>query len=372
MKLVLLNSVLEEKQQILKTEKYDVLLEPFQTETERAKEVDDLTAADVYLVPVILSETTENYISPAKEVKNITLRSWTEDKGGPKGNRTYNEKSWTVDHFIPECKKAIHTLDVVITGYDAKANKILTYFNKNITNCDEDAIESYSVKYKDTTVHVPWSQFEFCNDFNRAKDLTTYKKKYDATIGFKNIEIPPDNDINEYIVNGLNFTFSDEALRILRRYNVIVDPDVLTDYTIECSINNVELKKIWHEPKIVKFSYVTNSESEEWIDKKGKVHIRTIEDYEEGIRNSFGYYSFEWDMNIQCRLIRNSTNDIMLSTNYNKNSSDIIYDYKEIVDEFHKEVKRHFDRKRAAEKKAEKEKKKQEKELQKLNKNKKS
>ena len=44
-------------------------------------------------MPQITLSKAEPHTSPAKTV-NVQMKSWTEETGGPNGNRTYDENTW--------------------------------------------------------------------------------------------------------------------------------------------------------------------------------------------------------------------------------------------------------------------------------------
>ncbi|MBQ7550370.1 MAG: hypothetical protein IJT04_02440, partial [Bacteroidales bacterium] len=107
---------------------YPKLLESFSTEQERAAAVDSITGAPGYFIPRVRDVRTEPHMSPATTVR-VQMQSYTTETGGPKGNRTYNKRTWTVNHTIPAKQLCLYHMDVEHALYNRKGEKILTYEN---------------------------------------------------------------------------------------------------------------------------------------------------------------------------------------------------------------------------------------------------
>jgi len=120
----------EEAQKILRpNEDHAYMLQDFANEKARAWAVRERSGADAYLICRVRENVVQKDLSPEKAV-NVEIKSWTEERGGPNGDRTYNESSYHTTHIIPAQYVYLHILDLEYSLYDLNGNKIMTFNNR--------------------------------------------------------------------------------------------------------------------------------------------------------------------------------------------------------------------------------------------------
>ena len=132
-KTIPLGSSLQENKEIrIDEEKYKSLLDNFSSEEERAKTVTSVTASNGYVIPAVNLDYTEPHISPAKTV-TVDMTSYTKEIDGPKGDRTYDQRTWKETHTIPQYNLMLYHFGLEYNMFDREGKKIMTYRNAEHT-----------------------------------------------------------------------------------------------------------------------------------------------------------------------------------------------------------------------------------------------
>ena len=323
---------IKEKDEIL-IDKYSVLLNPYPSEKARAEAVFEQTGADMYLFPRFRSNHVQKDISPRTEF-NVELRSWTEETGGPDGYRKYNERKWTEHHVIPEKAVFLHIMELEFDGYDTDANKVLTF---------HDSRREYNVDER--------HQFKNISKYIR-KDFEDIKsgkrddkgKTGTATVGFKDIKLPPDVGGNEFSIKGAYFGMKIEAVDRLKNFKVITDANSNEplNYYVTGNVSTWRMISTWNPPKVTVYASVIDSEEKEWYDSQGKKHKMKIKKYQDKITDHYAYWSFVWQVRATFQLINARTGEVIV-THSNVNNNDKVMDaYRQILKEFYKKVNERF------------------------------
>ena len=98
--------IYEGKRVLSDTPQFQELLQSFPTEQARAQAVENATMADGYVLPRIRENRVQVDISP-ETAFDVPMKTWTEEKDGPNGNRAYGHREW-VEHHITHggaCRK---------------------------------------------------------------------------------------------------------------------------------------------------------------------------------------------------------------------------------------------------------------------------
>ena len=236
------------------------------------------------------------------------MKSWTQEIGGPNGNRTYDEKTWNVTHTIPEAKLMLYHMGIDYNMYDRNGSKIMTYSNFEHTYGDKYARDVLNTivglfKGKQTQSLRPdryrVEMFksivdEFRRDFEDIQDnFKTNKKKerISTTIGFRNITMPNAVGGDEYSLKSIYFQMKDSAYKYT---NVKIDYDGKggAKYFVEGTITRYSLDRKWIEPHVTLNNKEIDRKTSEWYDSKGKKHKKKIIKYITEIVDHHGYWQY--------------------------------------------------------------------------------
>ena len=326
---------IKEKDEIL-VDKYSVLLQPYPSEKARAEAVFEQTGADMYILPRFKQKRIQTDISPRTEF-NVTLRSWTEEENGPNGNRTYDEKSWTVRHVIPEKEIYLHIMELEFDGYDTEANKVLTFTDsRREYNVDEKH------QFRNITKYIR-------KDFGDIKSGKRKEKGKGGTtnIGFKNINLPSNVGSDEFALKGAYFSMKIEALDRLKDFNVITDPssgDTL-NYYVTGNVNDWRMISTWVPPKVTTYSSLIETKKQKWTDSKGKEHEMKIKKYEEKITDHYAYWDIKWHVNANFQLVNANTGQVVVSESGSETDDKVMDSYRHILASFYNKVNKQFGKK---------------------------
>lgn len=321
-----------EKDEIL-IDKFSVLLNPYPDEKTRAVAVFEQTGADMYLFPRFREKRIQVDTSPRTEF-DVKLSSWTEESGGPDGYKTYDKKTWTEHHVIPEKKVYLYIMELEIEGFDTEANKVLLFTDaRRDYNTDEES------QFKDITKYIRRDIGEMKSGKIKGKD-----KAGTINIGFKNIDLPADVGGDEYSLKGAYFGMKFEATEKLKGVSVITDAasDKDLDYYVTGTVDRWKMYSTWHLPEVTTWPEHISSEEEKWIDDKGKEHKKLIKKYRDKIIDHYAYWSFSWNVRATFRLVDAKTGKVVVSesgTEFNDKPMDA---YRKILRNFYGQVNKYF------------------------------
>lgn len=355
-KTVPLGSSLKENKEIrVDEEKYQSLYNKFPSEKERAETVASVTAANGYIIPHINRDETEPHISPAKTV-TVEMKSWTEEKNGPKGDRTYDQKTWTVSHTIPEVQLMLYHMGVDYDMFNREGKKIMTYRNFENTYGDKYGGVSgiiggifggkptkalrpdrYRVEIFKSVVD------EFRKDFKDIQDNfqdNKKKQRINKTIGFRNIALPANVGGDEYSLKSLYFQMKDSAFKYT---NANIDYDGKGDakYFVEGSISRYDLTRQWIEPWVTLSNQVVKEESYEWTDSKGVKHTAKVKKYQTSIVDHHGYYKYTATVAGNFKLL-DSNGNVVVSHSSTETDDKPADAYLHLLKDFYKKVNSNF------------------------------
>ena len=321
-----------EQNEIL-VDKFSVLLNPYPNEKARAEAVFEQTGADMYLFPRFKEKRIQEDISPRTEV-DVEVSSWTEISGSQNSDGIYNKTTRTVHHVIPEKTVYLHIMELEFEGYDTEnAKKVLLF---------TDSRREYGVddkhQFRNITKYIR-------KDFGEIKSGKTKGKGKSGTInvGFKNIALPADVGGNEYNLKGAYFGMKYEALDKLKGVNVITDAasDKNINYYVTGSVGTWKMNSYWHLPKATTYSKLISEQKEKWKDSKGKEHTKYTRKYQDEIVDHFAYWSFNWSISANFRLINNG-GQVIVSYGGSEVDDKPMDAYRKILKKFYGEVNKHF------------------------------
>ena len=323
---------IKEKDEIL-VDKFSVLLNPYPDEKTRAAAVFEQTGADMYLFPRFREKRIQTDISPRTEF-NVKLRSWTEEEDGPHGNRTYDQKTWTEHHVIPEKEVYLHIMQLEFEGFDTEANKVLLF---------TDARREYGVdekhQFKNITKYIRKDFSELKSEKKKGKE-----KAGTINIGFQNINLPANISGDEYTLKGVYFGMKFEATEKLKGVNVITDAenDKDLDYYVKGTIDCWEMHSKWNLPTVTTYAKLISSTEQKWTDSKGKEHKMKTKKYRDEIVDHYAYWSFTWNVRATFHLVNAKTGQVVVSesgTDFNDKPMDA---YRKILRNFYGQVNKYF------------------------------
>ena len=325
-KTVPLGSSLKENKEIrTDEEKYKSLYQNFSSEQDRATTVTSVTAANGYIIPHIFLDKLEPHNSPAKTV-TVQMKSWTEEEGGPNGNRTYDEKNWNVSHTIPAKDLILYHMGIDYNMYDREGKKIMTYRNaehtygnaggavgstvtnavQNIYGIDISGVvgainnifsgkKSKPLKPDEYKVELFKSIVdEFRKDYDDIqKNFKDNKKKtrVGKTIGFKGINLPQNVGSDEYSLKSVYFGMKDMAFEYTDA-NIDYDGSDNARYFVQGDINYYSLDRHWVEPHATTYNELLSLQENDWYDTHGNKHTRKIKKYQTKIVDHHGYWQY--------------------------------------------------------------------------------
>ena len=351
-KTVPLGSSLKENKEIrVDEEKYKSLYNNFPSEKERAATVTEVTASNGYIIPQINLDQLEPHTSPAKTV-TVQLKSWTEEEGGPNGDRTYDVRTWSETHTIPEQALMLYHMGIEYNMYDREGKKILTYRNAEHTYGEEyggiigiftgifGGKQTKSLKPNRYRVELFKSIVnEFRKDFKNIQDdfkKNKEKTRIPKTIGFKGINLPGNVGGDEYSLKSAYFSMKDLALK-----NTDVEIDYSgagkAKYFVQGSISRYSLDRKWIEPYVTLSDTLISSTEEDWYDGKGNKHTKTIKKYETKIIDHHGYWKYTATVSGTFNLL--DANGRVLLTHAATETDDKLADaYRHLLKDFYKKV----------------------------------
>ena len=318
---------IKEKSDILNN-LYGELLQPFDNEQDRAAAVENSTMADMYIVPRFRENRVQEDISPRREF-NVTLKSWTEEIGGPDKYKIYNEQSYNVHHVIPEKKIYLHIMQIDFTGYNNRAEKILTSLQQSRRyNIDEE------------------SQFKsLVNDFQESFVEAREEKnttKGAIRIGFTPVDVEGKFGGDVYYANAMTHALQTSAMKKIKKARVTVNPDsTLTNYYLRSTVTQCELVPVWHDPNYSVVNNLIRSEKKKWRDKDNNEQEMTINYYDQKIIDHYAYWSFYWRVAAHFWLV-NPQNSVIIAQSYSETDDKPVDAYRHAAEDFCKEVNSHL------------------------------
>lgn len=317
---------IREKGDIL-TNNLGVLLQPFDDEKARAAAVEELTMADMYVVPRFRENRVQEDISPRREW-DVELKSWTEEEDGPNGNRTYDERTYTVHHVIPETKVYLHRMQIEFTGYDKDANKILASVHHD---------RRYNVTEL-TQFHTQVDEFQ--KAFTEARKNKKPANK-PIRVGFTPVEVAGEFG-DEYMSNAMEFALEEESFKRIKNARVEAGThSQQADYYLRSSVTHCELVPVWHDPSYSVYNNLVRSEKKKWRDREGNEHEMKIRYYDQKINSHYAHWSFYWIVGANFWLVT-PENEVMLSETYRKSDDKPVDAFRHAAEDFCKKVNSWF------------------------------
>ncbi len=314
---------IQEKGEILNS-LYGELLQPFENEQARAAAVEETTMADMYIVPRFRENRVQEDISPRREW-DIELKSWTEETGGPDGYKRYNEKSRTVHHVIPETKIYLHIMQAEFTGYNNRAEKILTSLQQD---------RRYNISEE--------SQFkrlvdDFQKSFVEAREETN-PTKGEIRIGFTPVDVEGKFGEDVFFGNAMTSALQTSAIKKIKKARVTVNPHSnLTNFYLRSTVTRCEIVPVWHDPSYSVSNDLIRSEKKKWKDKEGKEKEMTINYYDQSIIDHYAYWSFYWRVAAHFWLV-DPQNSVIISNSYSESDDKPVDAYRHAAEDFCKKV----------------------------------
>ena len=329
---VRLSPDIREKGEIL-TDKYSALLVPFDSERERAAAVFERTGADMYLLPTFKLNKVQAGMSPRAEMK-VERRSWQTDIVDGQTSRVYNERTRLEHHIIPSVPRYMTVVELEIDGYDAEANKVLTF---------TDARRAYDAEAKEVFADIVKY---IRNDFADVKSGKRADKGKDGTIsiGFKNLDMPAELSADEFAVKGIYFATKIEALDNLEEFRIITDGNDPTppDYYVTGVVTHWQVDPVWETPFATVKPTLVNSETQTWMDAAGQQHTKQTLWYEDEIQDHLGIRAFAFKSGAFLQLVDARTGEILIADSYVSNNDKMMDAYRDGLRVFYKEVREYF------------------------------
>lgn len=324
---------IKEKDEIL-IDKFSVLLNPYPTEKARAAAVFEQTGADMYLFPRFKQNRVQVDISPRAEF-NVKLSSWTEISGSPNSDGTYDKKTWTEHHVIPETKVYLHIMELEFEGYDTEnANKVLLF-----TDARREYYTTEESQFRNITKYIRKDFGELKSGKHNDKD-----KAGTINIGFGNINLPPDVGNDEYSLKGAYFGMKFEALEKLKGVNVIVDNNSgrNIDYCVTGRVDVWKLIPKWNLPYVTISDKLISTEKQKWKDSKGKEHTMYTRKYRQEIDDHLARWTFTWNVRATFYLVNAKTGQVVASESGTEFDDKPMDAYRKILRNFYGEVNKYF------------------------------
>ena len=303
-----------------------VLLQPFDSEKARAAAVEELTMADMYLVPRFRENRVQEDISPRREW-NVDLKSWTEVVNGPKGDEIFDERWRTVHHVIPETKVYLHRMQIEFTGYDKDANKILVSVQHD---------RRYNVTEL-TQFHTQVDEFQ--KAFTEARKTKKPANKPER-IGFTPIEVAGEFG-DTYMSRAMEFALEEESFKRIKNARVETGTVSPVNYYLRSNVTRCELVPVWHDPSYSVYNTLVKSEKKKWKDRDGNEHEMTISYYDQEISDHYAYWSFYWAVSADFWLVT-PENEVMISDSYRESDDKPVDAFRHAAEDFCKKVNSWF------------------------------
>ncbi len=275
---------------------FGALLAPAANAAARAAEVRRLTMADGFLVPHFRENWVRVDISP-ETVFHFTLREWTEIKD-EKGTRVTEDRSWFVEHVVPEKEMLLRIMDVDYTLYDEQGREVLSFENSR-RRYFADAVDMYEDLAE-----------EFAEEVKKAR-----KGKYRpeergdkaVSLAVSRLTLPEEMAGDSIKEKAFRFALYDEARKRDRLQPESDKPRLL----VEAEIHRCEMVPTWNPPTAwVTTDYTTSDKS--WTDKDGKKHPVTKTEYTQSVEHSFGYYSYEAQAEGRLKLVDAVSGEVLM------------------------------------------------------------
>ena len=353
-KTIPLGSSLDENKEIrVDEEKYQSLYNKFTSEKDRAETVAAVTAANGYIIPHVYLDQTEPHTSPAKTV-TVEMKSWTEEKGGPNGDRTYDVKKWNESHTIPAVQLMLYHMGVDYNMFDRKGSKIMTYRNFEHTYGESGAVVAVTNLFtgkskkalKSDRYHVEVFKSvvdEFRKDFKDIQDNfqdNKKKERINKTIGFRNIALPANVGGDEYSLKSIYFQMKDSAFKYTNA-NVDYNGKGGAKYFVEGSISRYDLTRQWIEPYVTLNNQLVKEEKRDWVDGKGVKHTAKIKKYKTAIVDHHGYWKYTATVAGTFKLI-DSNGNVLITHNATETDDKQADAYLHLLKDFYKKVNSYF------------------------------
>ena len=310
---------------------YSELLQPFDSEQARAAAVENATMADMYIVPQFKENRVQEDISPRREF-TVQLKSWTEEIGGPKKYEIYDEKKYTVQHVIPEKKIYLHIMQVEFTGYNNRAEKILTSLQQDRRyNIDAETQFKYLVD-------------DFQESFVEAreeKNSTSGKFR----IGFTPVDVEGTFGGDIFFANAMTHALQTSALKKIKKARVVPNENsaLPVDFYLRSVVTRCDLIPVWNEPTYFISNNLIRSEKKKWRDKDGNEQEMTLNYYEQSISNRYAYWSFYWIVDAHFWFV-DPQNSVIISKSYSSSDDKPVDAYRHAAEDFCKEVNSNFEK----------------------------
>lgn len=341
----------ENKEIRVDEEKYKSLYNDFSSEKDRAATVTAVTAANGYIIPKINLDKLEPHLSPAKTVR-VEMKSWTEEKDGPNGDRTYDERTWTETHTIPAQELMLYHMGIEYNMYDREGKKIMTYRNAEHTyggnyggvvgiftglfggkRTKSLKPERYRVELFKSIVD------EFRKDFKGIQDNfkeNKNKTRVNKTIGFKGIKLLGNIGGDEYSLKSAYFSMKDLAFKFTD-VDIDYSGNGTAKYFVQGNVNRYSLDRKWIEPYVTLSNKLLSEEKYDWYDSKGKKHVKKIKKYTTEIVDHHGYWKYTATVSGSFDLI-DANGRVLVSHDATETDDKVADAYRHLLKDFYKKV----------------------------------
>ncbi|MBO6179587.1 MAG: hypothetical protein J6O04_10460 [Selenomonadaceae bacterium] len=285
-KTVSLGRILRENKDVrTDEERYKPLYEAFKDEESRSKQIREIDAgANGYLMPYFTENRDEPHLSPAAYV-NVRMTSYTEETGGPNGNKIYDRQNWTERVLIPQMQRNLHHMGLEFILYDENGKKALTFKNEAHEYDDSRMRRTEFSMYKDLV-----DEFESdLKEMVKKRDAEDYEERTGKKIGFKIVTMPENVSSNDTLAKSIYYTVKSRAERI-GKARVLYGNDDLADYFVEGNIAKYALEREWRPPRASTYTSLKSHRTRKWRDRRGKEHTMHIRRYETKVST----YPGEW------------------------------------------------------------------------------
>ena len=347
-----LGSSLKENKEIrTDEEKYKSLYNNFTSENERAATVSDVTGANGYIIPQVNIDYTEPHISPSKTV-TVEMKSYTKEIDGPNGDKTYDERTWKETHTIPQYNLMLYHFGLEYNMFDREGKKIMTYRNaehtygKNYGGVTGAITGIFGGKQTHTLredrYHVEIFKHivnEFRKDFKEIQtNFKSNKKKVRVkkTIGFKNINLPPNVGSDEYSLKSAYFLMKDFAFKYTD-LEIDYDGSGNARYFVKGAINSYSLDRSWVEPYVTTYESMESEEKSDWTDAYGVKHTKKIQKYKTTISDNHGYWDYKATVSGTFQLV-DADGKVLVNYSGTKTNDKVADAYRDLLKDFYDKV----------------------------------
>ena len=311
-KTVSLGRILRENKDIrTDEEKYKPLYESFPSEESRAAKIREIDAGvHGYLVPYFTENRDEPHLSPATYV-NVSMRSYTEETGGPHGSRVYDRQNWTERVLIPQMQRNLHHMGLEFILYDENGKKALTFKNEAHEYDDSRMKRTEYSMYKDLIDEFESDLKEMVRDRNDDDD-GDYGARTGKKIGFKAVTMPKNIVNDDTLAKSVYYTVKSRAERISNA-RVLYGNDDLADYFVTGNIVKYALERTWRPPRATTYTALKSHRTRKWRDKRGKEHTIHIKRYETKVLTYPGEWVYTANVTARFNLIDAKTGAVIVS-----------------------------------------------------------